>query len=68
MECIFRNLLNIKMIMHIQTPGIVKTIYSSIFLGYLGIFRDINPYLALLTGVQLGRRGEADPVFFENPQ
>ena len=56
------------MIMHIQTPGIVKTIYSSIFLGYLGIFRDINPYLALLTGVQLGRRGEADPVFFENPQ
>ena len=50
--------------MHIQTPGIVKTIYSSIFLGYLGIFRDINPYLALLTGVQLGRRGEADPVFF----
>ena len=32
-----------KMILHIQIPGTV---------GYLGIFRDIDPYSATLTGAQ----------------
>ena len=65
LECIFKNLLNIKMIMHIQSPGIVRTVYSSIFLGYLGLFRDIDAYSATLRGVQLGRRGEAPLLFLK---
>ena len=32
------------------------------FQGYLGIFRDIDAYLNILTGVQLGRREEASPA------
>ena len=46
-----------KMIKHIQSPGIVRTIYSSNFQGYLGIFRDTGAYLATLTSAQIvGRR------------
>ena len=36
------------------------------FEGYSSIFRDIDVYSATLTGVQLGRRGEAFPVLFQN--
>ena len=32
------------------------------FQGYLGIFRDIDAYLATLTGAQLGERGEASKL------
>ena len=34
--------------------------------GYLGIFRDTDAYWATLTGTQLGRRGQASPILFEN--
>ena len=64
------------MIRHIQTPGIVRTVYSSILKdikGYLGIFRDIDAYSATLTGAQLrgrekgqgGGRG-GSPALFDN--
>ena len=36
------------------------------FEGCSSIFRDIDVYSATLTGVQLGRRGEAFPVLFQN--
>ena len=37
----------------IENPGIVGTIYSSIFQGCLGIFRGIDAYLVTLAGAQL---------------
>ena len=36
------------------------------FQGYLDIFRDIDAYSATFTCAQLGRKGEASPVIFEN--
>ena len=36
------------------------------FQGYLGIFRDIGVYTGTLKGAQLGRSGEASPVFFKS--
>ena len=48
------------MIRHIQSSGIVRTVYSNIiediqgYSGYLEIFRDIGAYSVTLTGVQIG--------------
>ena len=50
-----------KMIRHIHSPGIFRTVYSSIFKD-LGIFRDIDAYSVRLTGVQL-RGGDPDCVY-----
>ena len=36
------------------------------FQEYLGIFRGIDQYSATFTSAQLGGRGEASPVLFEN--
>ena len=54
------------MIMHIQSPDTVRTVYSSIFKDFLVIFRDIDAYSATVTGVQLLRRGEASTALSEN--
>ena len=35
------------------------------FQEYLDIFRDINAYLATITGAQLGRRGRPPFLFFK---
>ena len=47
--------LTCKMIAHIQSPGIVRTVYSS-------IFKDIDAYSATLPGAQLVGIGEASPA------
>ena len=39
--------------MNIQSPSIVKTVYSRIFQGHLGIFKDIDAYSVTLTRAQL---------------
>ena len=49
--------------MHIQSRSIVRTLYSSIIQGYLGIFRDIDAYSATHTGPQLGEE-ERPPLNF----
>ena len=36
------------------------------FQGYLGIFMNIDAYLATLTGVQLGDERETSPALFED--
>ena len=54
------------MIMHIQSPDTVRTVYSSIFKDFLVIFRDIDAYSATVTGAQLLRRGEASTALSEN--
>ena len=53
------------MIMLIQSPGIVRSIFKH-FQGYLGIFRVIDAYSATSTGAQLAVRSEASPALFEN--
>ena len=62
-----------KMIRYIQSPGIVRTVYSSIFneiqgySRYLRIFKDISAYAATFTGVQLRSVLGSPPLpFFEN--
>ena len=47
-----------KMIMHIQNPDIVGTVYSS-------IFGDIDAYSVTLIGMQLQGRVEVSPVLFK---
>ena len=42
------------MIRHIQSPGIVRTVYSGIFSKIFRDTRDIEVYIATLTGMQLG--------------
>ena len=39
---------------------------NSLFQGYLGIFRDVDAYSTILTGMQLRGREEVSPGVFEN--
>ena len=55
-----------KMIRYIQSPGIIRTVFSSIFKGYLVILSVINAYSATPTGAQLGVKGSSPLSFFEN--
>ena len=48
-----------KMIIHYRSPGIVRTVYSS-------IFRDIDAYSATLPAAQLGGKGMYPLSFIEN--
>ena len=54
------------MIMHIQSPEIIRRVFIQAFQWYLGIFRDTDTYSATLTGAQLGKRVDASPALFEN--
>ena len=53
---------------HIQSPGIVRTVYSSIFKdiqgysGYLEIFSIFHAYSATLTSMQLGGEWGRPPL------
>ena len=63
---ILKHLQQSAMIMHIQSPSIVRTVHSSIFKdtqAQPGILLHISTTVA---GVQLGRRGEAFLALFEN--
>ena len=51
-----------KMIRHIQNPGIIKTLYSSILKDTYG-YSGILTYIQAQSGAQLGGRGEAFPDF-----
>ena len=53
------------MIMHIQSPGIVRCSLFMHFKGFKTIFRDIDAYSVTLTDGQLVGRGEASPQIFE---
>ena len=51
------------MIMHIE---IEQNSLFKHFQGYLGIFMNIDAYLATLTGMQLGDERETSPALFED--
>ena len=48
--------------MNIQSLSIVKTVYSRIFPGHLGIFKDIDTYSVTLTK---RNKGEVSSTFSE---
>ena len=58
------------MIKHIKSPGIVKTVHSSIFehiqgySGYLGTFTDIDAYSATLKVHNKEGLGKVSPATF----
>ena len=52
------------MIRHIQSPGIVKTVSSSIYQGFLRIFKDIDACSATRTDAQLEEEGRGFPCPF----
>ena len=53
------------MIMHIQSPSIVRTVYASIFKDIFRHIKDIDAYSARLIGAQPGGEGKPPLPFLK---